>query len=264
MQRVAVIGGRNDLCVSGARFMTGPLGASNGGDNGSAVLTSVSNYLYPAGNAVNDGARRGLRLLAKAGRDNTISNRAVVRVATFASKLWRTINGELGSSGIVKTALIMTGVCAHDGHLRCALLSVWQWIWPKECPAVQRVHSWKTYEGTQQYKELGCNQVMKTTDEERSAMAPDEAACYRMKGIVSKELDRQKWRGEMAMKAYDNGKTKDTKVSSSSQELNQPLPVVQKGAAWKAGGWISSAAHQRRGKGADGSHKKLRLSVQTA
>lgn len=62
-QRVGAIAGRNDLINATARFMNGPLGASHGGDNGSAMLVAVSSGGFPSANAVNDGARRGLRLL---------------------------------------------------------------------------------------------------------------------------------------------------------------------------------------------------------
>ena len=95
MQRIATVGGRNELVTAAARYYNGSLGASHGGDSGSACLISVSPATYPAANAVNDGARRGLRLLARAGHPReTASDDVVVRIARFATNLWRTINGE--------------------------------------------------------------------------------------------------------------------------------------------------------------------------
>ena len=95
-QRVGAVGGRGDLCTSAARLLTGPLGSSYGGDNGSALLMSVNEFSYPAANAVNDGARRGLALLKVAGgmNDDKTSNQSIVRIAKFATSLWRTINGD--------------------------------------------------------------------------------------------------------------------------------------------------------------------------
>jgi len=104
----------------------------------------------PAANAVNDGVHRGLKLLKRAGDGSSISDKTIVRVAKFATLLWRTINGESGgkdavadlgfSSGIVAPVTsVVDGVCSHDAHLRCSLLSLWQWLWPKEYPAFRRV-----------------------------------------------------------------------------------------------------------------------------
>lgn len=107
--------------------MNGPLGASCGGDNGSSLLLTVSDITYPAANAVNNGARRGLRLLKDNCKDNkTYTNSAVVRVAKFASRLWRTINGEVISLVAENSLCETVGVCAHDNHLRCALVALWQ------------------------------------------------------------------------------------------------------------------------------------------
>jgi hypothetical protein len=96
MQRVGAIGGRNDLITSAARYFNGPLGASNGGDNGNSAVTSVNPVSYPAATSVNDGARRGLRLMSRAGhpRETGIGEALIVRIARFATDLWRTVNGE--------------------------------------------------------------------------------------------------------------------------------------------------------------------------
>ena len=143
MQRIGVIAGRNDLIATLARFYNGPLGACHGGDNGSALLMTVSGATLPAANAVNDGARRGMRLLSRAGhssKETSISEELIVRVALFATKLWRTINGE-HADGHEKV-----GVCAFDGALRCSLLGLWQWIWPKGCWAAMQVQAWRPHD----------------------------------------------------------------------------------------------------------------------
>ena len=159
MQRVGAIGGRNDLVTSAARFLHGPLGASYGGDTGAAVMTNVNAVSYSAASAVNDGARRGLRLICKAGhpREVGITEELVVRIARFATNLWRTINGEPleiseSSSPFYKGNV---GVCANDGHLRCTLLALWQWLWPRGCFAVLQVQVRKANEWTGNYKDLG-------------------------------------------------------------------------------------------------------------
>lgn len=267
MQRAAIIGGRNDLFISAARFTQGPLGANHGGDNGSASLVSVTEDSHPAANAVNDGARQGLRLLNRAGRDNAYSDRAVVRVAKLATKLWRSINGEALP---LPEQDSRRGACALDGHLRCNLLALWQWIWPKTCIAVLRVQSWGAIEGTPRYVELGADQVMKLTQEEKDATKEEDAALQPLKNIVASEIDRQSWRGEMSLRAHHfNKREQQDKVAvvdplaGTSQDLGKPLPLVQKDAAWKSGGWITSTAQQRRAKGVDGGSAitKIRLTV---
>ena len=274
MQRVGAIGGRGDLCTSAARFLTGPLRASHGGDNGSAILTAVTEASYPVAGAVNDGARRGLRLLSRAGLPKEeISDHTVVRVAKFATAVWRTINGDITPPLSVNnmpdgTSGLSDGVCAYDGQLRCTLLSLWQWLWPKGCVPVLRVQALKPLEGTQRYRDLGAHLVMQVTDEEKEAAAAEDADLGDIANIVSKELGRQQWRGEMALKAYRYYKEesassiKDT-TSPSEQGRGQPLPPVQRDSAFKQGGWIASAAQQRRALALDGGHavKKIRLTV---
>ena len=274
MQRVATIGGRNELVTSAARFYNGSLGASHGGDSGSACLISVSPTTYPAANAVNDGARQGLRLLARAGHPReTAAEDIVVRIARFATSLWRTINGEAvvpqqrGASPSVQPSAL-NGVCAYDGHLRCALLSLWQWIWPNRCLAVLNVQAWKSHEGTKRYEDIGANHVMKTTDEEKAAASAEEATLEGINRLVNVELERQKWRGEMAMKAYEYHKHSGAKVDASAAEqgIGQPLPPIQRDNAFKNGGWVTSAAQQRRALALDGGTAvtKLRLTVKSS
>jgi len=186
MQRVGVIGGRGDLCTTAARFFGGPLGGTNGGDNGSTMLTAVSAASYPAANAVNDGARRGLRMLKLVGRHDDTTDKIVVRVAIFATKFWRTLNGDSCSDGTA-----VDGVCAGDAQLRCSLLSLWQWIWPKSCFALLRVQGWKSAASTPRYKEIGAHFVMKVSEEERQASSMEEAAYAPFNKVVQSEIDRQ-------------------------------------------------------------------------
>ena len=269
MQRAAIIGGRNDLSTSSSRFTQGPLGASHGGDNGSAFLLSVAEDTYPAANAVNDGARQGLRTMKMAGRDQASSDVTVVRVARFATTLWRTTNGEISPTTASESS--GPGVCSQDGQLRCSLLSLWQWIWSKTCIAVLRVQSWDGIAGTKRYLELGADKVMKFTAEEKEALKEEEDACVGLKAITDSEIDRQKWRGEMSKRSYEFHKGEKAAapnvavetLTSTSQDLGKPLPLVAKDAAWKSGGWVASTAQQRRAKGLDGGSAitKIRLTV---
>ncbi|KAL9189004.1 hypothetical protein ACHAXT_011494 [Thalassiosira profunda] len=259
LQRVGSFCGQNTLCGSGSRFMNGPLGASSGGDNGSALLLSVSDVTYPAANAVNDGARQGLRLLKGAGKDNAYSVQTGLRVARFATKLWRTINGEAISP---KGTHSNVGICAHDNHLRCTLVALWQWIWPRQCPQVKKAQPLHANEGTAEWYSLGLDHVMKTTKEEEEAAQLEDQALEPLVKVVEAEIDRQKYRGEMAGEAY--AYVKNSKEGPLPlTEAGQPLPTVEKDAAWRLGGWVASTAQQRRSQGADGGSavSKIRLLV---
>lgn len=275
MQRVGAIAGRGDLCTSGARFVCGPLGAGHGGDNGSALLMTVSDTSFPAANAVNDGARRGLRLLSRVGHPrDSCSDKVVVRAAKFATKLWRTINGDLccvdSSAPQILTPEGLGGVSSHDGHLRCTLLSLWQWIWPKGCFAVMRVQAWRTLKETQHYKDLGADEVMKMTDCEREAANAEESSYADLNQMVSVEIDRQEWRGGMFSKAYDYYKADKQGIpiakDMNEQGVGYPLPPVQRDNAFKQGGWIASTAQQRRAMTLDGGTAvtKIRLTVKSS
>jgi hypothetical protein len=270
MQRVGAIGGRNDLISSAARFWHGPLGASHGGDNGSALLMSVSAASFPAASAVNDGARRGLKLISRAAhpRGDPVPEDVVIRVARFATHLWRTLNGEPSQRPIHApvSCVSFTGVCAYNGALRCSLLALWQWIWPRGCFAVLQVQAWKSREGNQRFRDLGADQVMNSTDEEKAAAAAEENALSDLNRVVNMEIDRQAWRGEMVKTAYDMRKKTSnatTDVAALEQGIGQPLPPIQRDAAFKQGGWIASAAQQRRAMQLDGGTvvTKLRLTV---
>lgn len=272
MQRVGTIAGRNDLLWSVARFHNGPLGACHGGDNGSAVLMAVAAKSFPAAAAVNDGARRGMRLLSRAGHPSKeasgVSAAVVVRVARFGTELWRTINGERPTvSDDLSNVLPSAGVCAFDGILRCSLLALWQWIWPKGCVAILKVQSWHSLEKTQQYIDLGANHVMEISDKEKAAATAEENSLADIVRLVDAERDRQFWRGEMARKAYELSKVsrgstvKD--VAAAEQGIGQPLPPIARDTAFKQGGWIASAAQQRRAMKLDGGSvvTKVRIKV---
>jgi hypothetical protein len=273
MQRVGAIGGRNDLVTSAARFLHGPLGASYGGDTGAAVVTNVNALSSSAASAVNDGARRGLRLICRAGhpREVGIAEELIVRIARFATNLWRTINGEpleiTDSSSVFRKGNV--GVCAYDGHLRCTLLALWQWIWPRGCFAVLQVQVRKANEWTRGYNDLGVDKVMKTSEEEKLAANEEEASLAALDELTRKELDRQMWRGEMAMKAYDiyksSNKTSNVSdLSAAEQGIGQPLPPVQRDTSFKQGGWIASAAQQRRSTGIDGGTAITKIRLRTS
>jgi len=253
LQRVGSFAGQGRLCGQGARFTNGPLGSSCGGDNGSSILLTVADSTLPAANAVNDGARRGLRALKDTCKEGI--NQTQARVARFASRLWRTMNGEAVTSGASPSNA--GGICAHDSQLRCQLVALWQWIWPRHCYQVMRSQSWHAVEGTPQYYAMGMDQVIKTTVEERDAAALDDQALTELGKAVEDEIDKQKWRGEMASEAYSNCKKEDMTV------VGQPLPLVKKDEAWRLGGWVASTSQQRRAQGADGGSAvtKIRLLV---
>jgi hypothetical protein len=268
-QRVGAIAGQNDLITSTARFLTGPLGASHGGDNGSAILTTVSAVTFPAANAVNEGARRGRRLVGRAGHPKEAVDKAtIVRVARFATRLWRTINGDPPEPPIDYKGQVVTGICAFDGALRCSLLALWQLIWPRGCFSVLQVQDWKSQEKTKQYAELGAHLVMQISEEEKAAAASEETSLGDINRFVEMELNRQAWRGEMAKKAQElykknKGSTALQDVAAAEQGIGQPLPPIQRDNAFKQGGWIASAAQQRRALALDGGTAvtKIRLTV---
>lgn len=271
-QRVASFCGQKRLCESGARFMNGPLGASYGGDNGSALLITVSDATYPAANAVNDGARRGLRLLRDfCVEDSDVFERvktrtnydanATARVSKFATKLWRTINGEKVGTGRTIAPMSKFGVCAHDAHLRCALVALWQWIFPR-----QLLLAWPF--AAKEIVPKNCSadqsQVMKATAEEENAAILEDEALDPLIKAVEDEVDRQKWRCDMAKEAFENFVS--SKENSNLTDVGQPLPLVKRDDAWKIGGWVASTAQQRRKKLADGGIgvTKIRLMVKSS
>jgi hypothetical protein len=217
----------------------------------------VSDATLPAANAVNDGARRGLRLLKDPCRDGI--NQTGARVAKFASRLWRTMNGEAVTSSTLRFSSVLdkVGICAHDSQLRCQLIALWQWIWPSHCYQVIKSQPWHAMEGTPQYYAMGMDQVVKTTVEEKDAASLDDQALAELGKAVEDEICRQRWRGEMASEAYNSCKKEDMTV------VGQPLPLVKKDEAWRLGGWVASTAQQRRAQGADGGSAvtKIRLMV---
>lgn len=272
MPRIAVVGGQNDLVPSVSRLVCGPLGAGYGGDNGSALLMTITENTYPAAHSVNHGALEGLRLLKQAGKDeHTHSEEAVIQVAQFAAKFWRTMNGEMGAKSseilakendesIYATA---TGVCAFNGHLRVALLSFWQKLWPRECYAIHQVQKWR------ENRNLTIPGVLEMDRSRIEDIREEEKELDDINKVVESELGRQRWRGEMASRAYNywlqDGKRGMKDISgSASQGLGHPLPIVEKDKAWKMGGWSASSAQQRRKMALDGGTavNKIRAFVQ--
>jgi len=135
-------------------------------------------------------------------------------------------------------------------------------MWPNACYATLRVQSWKTHEGTQHYKDIGADAVMKQSDEEKEASLLEEAALKGISNLVSMEIDRQTWRSEMSSKAYEYNKNKKaTDASVAEQGIGKALPPIQRDTAFAAGGWTASAAQQRRKLALDGGMAvtKLRL-----
>ena len=118
---------------------------------------------------------------------------------------------------------------------------------------------------------MGGHHVMKISDEEKAAATAEENSLSEINRLVESERDRQVWRGEMAQKAY--AMYKANKGSISSQDLGaaekgvgQPLPPIVRDAALKRGGWIASAAKQRRDLALVGGTAvtKVRLKVKSA
>jgi hypothetical protein len=229
MQRVGAFAGRQDLVAASLRFYCGPLGPSHGGDNG-------NNLYMPASEAVNNGARRGMRLISRAGKDlSEYDQDLVLRVGQFAKTLWKAMNGfhENGERS----------VCAFDGELRCSLLALWLWIWPKECHAMNFV-------------QRNLNAQPRPPDK----FLVDIGRC------VETERDRQVWRGEMAGKFYEISNVSASKQQAAPSPVGIPLPPISRDTAFRLGGWIASAAQQRRKELLDGGTavKKIRLSTKRA
>ena len=269
-QRVANVASCNDFIIAGIRQYDGPLGATYGSENGSSIHTTVGEYNTPAADAVNDGARSGFRLLRTAGQKVEGNEDVIVRVAKFASSMWRLVNGELGGTEIVcihgqkPSTTVVDGICAHDAQLRGILLALLQWLWPKGCFAIMRVESWRELQNSARFRNLGIDEVMSINDAEKAAAALEDKYCEDLRAILAEEKDRQVWRGEMAeARRQEVVATKDS--SLNAQGVNYPLEIVQKDEAWKLGSWVSSTAQQRRAKGADGgssvSVTKLRLKI---
>jgi hypothetical protein len=128
-----------------------------------------------------------------------------------------------------------------------------------------QVQTWKAHGGTQHYKEIGADRVMKISSEEKDASNTEEASLGEIERLVLSEIDRQLWRGKMAAKAYgfyESGKSGIiADALAAEQGIGQPLPPIKRDNAFKSGGWIALAAQQRRAKSLDGgtAATKLRL-----
>ena len=110
---------------------------------------------------------------------------------------------------------------------------------------------------------------MKISEAEKLATEEEEASLAELDELTRKELDRQMWRGEMAMKAYDifkssNKTTNVADLSATEQGIGQPLPPIQRDTAFKQGGWIASAAQQRRSTGIDGGTAITKIRLRTS
>ena len=273
MQRVAILSRSNNLTDGGRRLYNGPLGASFGNENGASIHTSVAEYSMPAATAVNDGARRGIKILKdagkilrNAGKSDSVSDTNVANVAIFATKLRRTMNGELGGiespnsdvKGITPITSAVDGICAYDGHLRCSLVALWQWLWPKGCIAVSRVQ--KENELSNRFKPFGADNVMMTEVSEKVAALTEHSYCNDLRKITAREIDRQSWRGEMAKARKEEvAASKDGNVNA--QEFDFPLRTVPKDDSWKQGGWVASAASARRKDSSDGGSLVKKINV---
>ena len=145
-----------------------------------------------------------------------------------------------------------------------------QWVWPKGCFAVDQVRLWSEHTGTQHYKDIGADRVMKISIEEEQAAAAEENSpeLMEMKRLVETELDRQWWRGEMARMAYDEfraiGSDGVADASAAEQGIGRPLPPIKRDAAFKAGGWIASTAQQRRQEGLDGGTAITKIRIRSS
>jgi hypothetical protein len=115
---------------------------------------------------------------------------------------------------------------------------------------------------------MGAQHVMKISEKEKAAASAEENSLSDINSLVELERDRQVWRGEMARKAYDmykasKGSTPIQDVAAAEQGIGQPLPPIARDESFKQGGWIASAAQQRRSLALDGGTAvtKLRLKV---
>ena len=94
-----------------------------------------------------------------------------------------------------------------------------------------------------------------------------ESFCATMYGILSHfgpcpfflftDNSQQIWRGEMSSEAYkihrSTPKTSSvSELSAKERGIGEPLPPIERDKAFKAGGWVSSAAQQRRNRNLDG------------
>ena len=117
---------------------------------------------------------------------------------------------------------------------------------------------------TADLKELGSQNVMRTSSEENVAAAKECSSLAGLKSLVQKEIDRQEWRCKMVSKAYERSRFQTSAkidVAAKEQGIGEPLPPIERDAAFKQGGWISSAAQQRRDRHLDGGTAVTKLRV---
>ena len=106
---------------------------------------------------------------------------------------------------------------------------------------------------------------MSIYEDEMEAAASEESSLSDISRLVEHEIDRQTWRGEMAIKAYEISRTGKPNIdlAAAEQGLGSPLPPIARDVAFKQGGWSASWAKQRREAYLDGGSTgtKLRLKV---
>ena len=69
--------------------------------------------------------------------------------------------------------MVKFGVCAHDTHLRCTLVVLWQWIFPRQL-LLTRPSAAKELVPKNSSAEL--SQIMKATSEEEDAAKLEDEA----------------------------------------------------------------------------------------
>jgi len=200
----------------------GPLGCPCGDeqiDLGGKVKTKVNN-----------GCREGLRLMKKAGDEETWTKKKwevdnIKRVALFAGRLWR---------GVVGTELEGKGL----NHL-------WQLLWPAENLGAKK--------GGGVRQEGGCNALMRAEKE----------GGWGEGGEVGEEDDvkigkiiygMEAWRDAVARAAEDDKERRARAKLNFDHEMerfkggraSRPSQILTRDLLWQAGAWAASAALQRK------------------
>lgn len=106
--------------------------------------------------------------------------------------------------------------------------------------------------------------IMIATEEEKEAVATEEGELAELDLIVTSEIDRQVWRGEMFRKSFELSSALRSNIqdmASAEQGIAQPLPPIARDPAFQQGGWIASTAQQRREKALDGGSAVSKLRI---
>jgi len=99
---------------------------------------------------------------------------------------------------------------------------------------------------------------------ERSIAINEILSINDLKRLVDNEMNRQKIRCDLSLKAYESARADAmADTSSAKQGLGVPLPLVVRDDSWRLGAWSVSSAHQRRAEGLDGGAaiSRVRLKV---